>query len=111
MGTRPNLMAKPALDQALVQRRAYLRKLGGASTGAGMRPSWKGEPFHRNLCTRKKEPGQLRFLDRLPCPQCLWAHARETGQRPRVSSTPRTFRMSTGQTGTAAGYWANWALC
>lgn len=63
-----------------------------------------------DLCAGKKEPGWPQVLDRLLRPQCPWAHARETGRRLRVSSIPRTFRMSMGQIGTAAGYWAKWAL-
>lgn len=104
---------KPAPDKGLVRRRSLFKETGRCQvpTGAGMRPSWKGESFHRDLCAGKKEPGWSPVLDHLPCPQCPWAHARETGRHLRVSSTPRIFRMSMGQTGTAAGYWAKWALC
>lgn len=97
MSMRWNLIVKPALDKGLVGRWGLFMPVLGQGRGL----LGKGE-----LCAGKKEPGWPQVLDHLSLPQCLWAHARETGRHLRVSSIPRTFRMSMGQIGTAAGYWA-----
>lgn len=104
MSMRWNLIVKPVLDKGLVGRWGLFIEPGRCQ----MPVLWRGRGLlgKGDLCARKKEPGWPQVLDHLSLPQCLWAHARETGRRLRVSSIPRTFRMSMGQIGTAAGYWA-----
>lgn len=70
-------------------------RMGAGWEEAGLRPN--------GTQSREGEAREPPGSDRPPGPQCQWAPARGTGLHLRASSTPRTFRMSTGRTGTAAG--------